>query len=62
MGLEFLAGRDVSDDGSFPPERCIFILGISVEKALQLAARNRQAAIVVGERDQPPRLIYAEKK
>ena len=62
MGLEFLGGSDVSDDGGFPPERCIFILGISVEKALQLAARHRQAAIVVGERGQPARLIYAEKK
>lgn len=62
MGLEFLAGSGVSDDGSFPPERCIFILGISVDKALQLAARYRQAAILVGERGQPARLIYAEKK
>ena len=62
MGLEFFAGSDVSDDGSFPPERCIFILGISVDKALPLAARYRQAAIIAGERGQPARLIYAKKK
>jgi len=61
LGLKFVPGRDESKDKSLTPEVCLCIFGISVELALQLAARYAQAAIIVGQRGSPPRLLYAEK-
>lgn len=62
QGLTFLPGRDVSDDKNLAPEACLLIFGISPGRAQQLGKRYGQAAVIVGELDRPPRLLYAEEK
>ena len=62
QGLTFLPGRDVSDDKSLTPEACLLIFGVPADRALQIGKRYGQAAVIVGELDQSPRLLYAEEK
>lgn len=62
LGFAFVPRRDESKDKSLTPEVCLCIFGIAAEQALQLGERYAQAAIIVGQRGSPPRLLYAQKK
>ncbi len=47
-GFSCLAGESRGDDGAWPPEASVLVLGISIEEAVALARRHGQAAIVFG--------------
>jgi hypothetical protein len=42
-------GEGIGDDGVWPPERSVLVLGIEREAALQLGRRFGQRAIVCGD-------------
>jgi hypothetical protein len=48
-GLVFLRGEGVGDDGQWPPEPSLLILGIARDQAVDLGGRFGQKAIVFGE-------------
>jgi len=53
----FYLGASRGDLGDWPPEPSVLILGIAEAEAIRLAARYRQAALVVGRRGQRARLL-----
>ncbi len=55
---KFYRGEGVGDDGDWPPEQSLFIVGIGKEEAMELARRRGQAALVYGERGQPAQLVW----
>ncbi len=57
--LMFL-GEGIGDDGTWPPEPSILVLGIEREAAVQLGRQFHQSAIVCGERGGPAALILCE--
>mgnify|MGYP001489801185 CR=1 FL=1 len=59
MGLPFFRGEGKGDDGGWPAEPSLLVLGIAEEEALRLARRFGQAAVVFGERGGPARLLWA---
>lgn len=56
-GFPFYAGEGVGDDGDWPPEPSLLILGISRPAAIDLGQRFGQLAIVYGERASPVELV-----
>jgi hypothetical protein len=56
-GFPFYAGEGVGDDGDWPPEPSLLILGISRTAAIDLGRRFGQVAIVYGERGAPAELV-----
>jgi len=56
-GWTALPGLGIGDDGAWPAEESLLVLGISREEALALARRFGQAAIVFGERGGPAELV-----
>ncbi len=50
-------GAGVGDDGLWPPERSLLILGVSFEMAVGLGRRFRQQAIVCGRVGEMARLV-----
>jgi hypothetical protein len=50
-GHPMFPGEGVGDDGTWPPERSVLVLGIDREAAVQLGRRFGQRAIVCGELD-----------
>ncbi len=46
------------DDGLWPPERGLLLLGISRDAALELGRRHGQVAIVAGVRGGAPELLF----
>jgi|ERR1700733_8039665 len=55
-GYVFLEGRGAGQDDKWPPEPSIFIIGISIDAALELGKLFGQLAIVFAERGQPVEL------
>lgn len=58
-GLPFHPGEARADLGDWPPEASVLVLGIPETRAREIARRYGQAAIVVGKRRGPPRLVLA---
>ena len=56
-GWTALRGAGIGDDGTWPAEESLLVLGISRDQAVLLARRFGQAAIVVGERGGPAELV-----
>jgi hypothetical protein len=52
----FYEGAGMGKDGQWPPEPSFLILGISLDKALQLGRRWRQKAIVAGQKGKAAQL------
>jgi hypothetical protein len=50
----------VGDDGFWPPERSLLILGIDFDKAVELGRRFRQQAVVCGVISKEARLVVLE--
>lgn len=57
FGLPAFEGEGVGDDGRWPPEPSLLVVGITKEAALDLGRRFGQAAIVFGERDSAAELL-----
>lgn len=57
FGHQMCTGEGISDDGSWPPERSILVLGIEPEAAGGLGRRFGQRAIVCGELHGPASLV-----
>lgn len=57
MGYRTLSGHGVGDDGMWPPEKSLLILGIDRHTAYELGRSFGQNAIVVGEEGRPPELL-----
>lgn len=55
-GLVCFEGDGVPDDPTWPPERSVLILGISLSSALALGRRHGQLAIIAGRRGEPVEL------
>ena len=55
--LVFFSGEGRADVGDWPAEPSVLVLGIGEEAALELGKRLGQAAIVLGSRGQPARLV-----
>jgi hypothetical protein len=56
-GLAFLDGEGIGEDGKWPAEPSILILGIQSDDARALGRQFGQLAIVVGRTGEPARLI-----
>ena len=57
-GLEFFSGEGKGDDGNWPPEPSILIIGIGRVDAESLGRRYGQNAIVCGVRGQAAELVW----
>lgn len=60
-GLRFFPGEGVGDDGRWPPERSVLVLGVTREQALELGRRFGQRAVVYGESGGPAELLACEE-
>ena len=60
MGFRFLRGEGKGDDGAWPAEPSLLILGIREDEAAALARRFGQAAFVFGERGETARLVWTD--
>lgn len=49
LGHPIFPGEGIGEDGAWPPERSILVLGMEREAAVQLGRRFDQMAIVCGE-------------
>src|SRR5262245_19304345 len=49
LGLTSYPGKGVADDGQWPPERSLLILGIARDDAMRLGRQFGELAIVCGE-------------
>jgi uncharacterized membrane protein YgaE (UPF0421/DUF939 family) len=58
MGLTFFRGEAVAEDGSWPPEPSLLVLGVAREAAVALARKYGQLAILYGEAGQPAQLLW----
>lgn len=54
----FEHGAGVGRDGQWPPEPSLLVYEIDEAAAIELARRYDQAAIVVGRRNEPARLVW----
>jgi hypothetical protein len=57
-GYRFHPGEGTARDDSWKPEPSVFIVGISETKAIEIANRYGQSAIIVGKAAQPARLVW----
>ena len=56
-GFQFFRGEGIGDDGQWPPEPSLLIIGISRDQAVELGRRFGQRAIVYGETGRPAELL-----
>jgi hypothetical protein len=56
-GYTAFAGEGVGDDGQWPPERSLLILGIARDEAIRLGHEFGQRAVVYGEHGRPATLL-----
>jgi hypothetical protein len=54
-------GRGVGTIGDWPPEPSLLVLGLSEDQGLELGRSFGQAAIVVGRRGEPARLLWVTR-
>ncbi len=57
LGFSAFPGEGVGDDGTWPPERSLLVLGVDRRQAIDLGREFGQLAIVFGEFGSPPALI-----
>jgi hypothetical protein len=57
LGVRAYPGEGVADDGRWPPEPSLLILGIARGEAIRLGGRYGQVAIVCGELGRPAELV-----
>lgn len=55
-----LRGEGAGDDGRWPPEPSLLVLGLPRADAVALARRCGQVAIVAGRRGAPAELVYCD--
>lgn len=60
LGHPMFPGEGIGDDGVWPPEPSILVLGIEREAAVQLGRRFGQRAIVCGELHRVATLVLCE--
>jgi hypothetical protein len=60
-GLACFQGEGQADDGDWPPEPSLLVLGIAEAEALALAREFEQHAIVAGERGGEARLVWVDR-
>jgi hypothetical protein len=53
-------GQGIGDDGLWPPERSLLILGVGLAEAVELGRRFRQHAVVCGVMSKEARLVVLE--
>lgn len=53
-------GEGIGEDGLWPPERSLLILGMGFERAVELGRQFRQQAVVVGEKGSVARLVWVD--
>jgi len=56
-GYTTFPGEGIGDDGQWPPERSLLILGIVRDDAIRLGREFGQRAVVYGEEDGPAMLL-----
>ena len=59
-GYRYYRGEGAGDDGAWPPEPSLLVLGVSEAEGAALARRFGQLAIVFGERGGPARLVWVD--
>ena len=59
-GLNCFQGEGRADDGDWPPEPSLLVLGISEADAVSLARELEQHAIVSGSRGGEARLVWVD--
>ena len=57
-GFAAFVGQSVGDDGTWPPETSLLILGISRSEAVALGFTHGQRAVVWGALGEPARLLF----
>jgi len=57
-GFDCHCGESEADDGSWPAEPSLLVLGIDEAHALAIAREFEQHAILAGSRGQPARLVW----
>jgi len=57
-GFTGFEGESVADDGAWPPERSLLVVGIRESEAVRIARRFDQEAIVAGALGEPARLVF----
>lgn len=60
-GWRWYVGEGVGDDGCWPAEPSVLVLGMTEAEALALGRRWRQVAVVVGERGGVVRLVACDE-
>jgi Protein of unknown function (DUF3293) len=56
-GFQFFLGRGVGEEGNWPPEESILIVGIGRTSALEIARRHGQLAVVFAKYGEPVELL-----
>lgn len=59
-GYETFVGYGESDDGSWPPEPSVLVVGLPREQAMALGREFEQHAIVVAKRGGAPELVWLD--
>ena len=59
-GFCFYHGEGKGDDGAWPAEPSLLILGVGEDEAAALARRFGQAAFVYGDRGAAARLVWTD--
>jgi len=57
-GRPVFVGAGEADDGSWPPEPSLLVVGLACDEAVELGRRFGQVAIVVGEKGGAPQLVW----
>lgn len=61
LGLETMEGWGVGDEGGWPPERSVLVLGAGEGLARDLGAEFDQNAVVVGQAGRAPELLSSRR-
>ena len=56
--LPIFSGRGVPDEGDWPPEASLLVLGLAETDALRIGRDHGQNAVVAGARGGPARLVW----
>jgi hypothetical protein len=57
-GYRFYRGEGRGDDGRWPPEASVLLVGVDEATAAELGRRFGQAAVVIGGGGRPARLVW----
>jgi hypothetical protein len=56
-GFQFFLGWGVGEEGNWPPEESILIVGIDRKSAVEIASRHGQLAVVFARYGEPVELL-----